>query len=71
MTTDQQTRPLAVSAERCEELLTQLVGIRSVVGEDTTAHLWVSARLRELGFDGRALRGRGSQGAARARRARG
>ena len=50
MTTDQQARPLAPSVERCQELLTELVGIRSVVGEDTKAHLWVSARLRELGF---------------------
>jgi succinyl-diaminopimelate desuccinylase len=50
MSIDQETRPLAVSVERCEELLTQIVRLRSVVGEDTTAHLWVSARLRELGF---------------------
>ena len=50
MTTDQQVRSLTVSPARCEELLTQLVRIRSVVGEDTTAHLWVSSRLRELGF---------------------
>jgi acetylornithine deacetylase/succinyl-diaminopimelate desuccinylase-like protein len=50
MSIDQETRPLAVSVERCEELLTQIVRLRSVVGEDTTAHAWVSARLRELGF---------------------
>jgi succinyl-diaminopimelate desuccinylase len=50
MTTDQQLRPLTVSVERCEDLLTQLVRLRSVVGEDTKAHHWVSARLRELGF---------------------
>lgn len=50
MSIDQQTRPLAVRSERCEELLTQMVRIRSVVGERTTAHLWVSERLRELGF---------------------
>ena len=50
MSIDQEIRPLAVSVERCEELLTQLVRLRSVVGEDTKAHLWVSARLRELGF---------------------
>jgi succinyl-diaminopimelate desuccinylase len=41
---------LSVSPQRCEELLRQLVRIRSVVGEDTTAHLWVSERLRELGM---------------------
>lgn len=50
MTIDQQARPLTVSPARCEELLTQIVRIRSVVGEATTAHLWVSDRLRELGF---------------------
>jgi acetylornithine deacetylase/succinyl-diaminopimelate desuccinylase-like protein len=31
-------------------LLRQIVGIRSVVGEDTTAHLWMVERLRELGM---------------------
>jgi acetylornithine deacetylase/succinyl-diaminopimelate desuccinylase-like protein len=41
----------AVSAERCEQLLTELVAIPSVVGDATTAHQWVSARLRELGFE--------------------
>lgn len=41
----------AVSTERCEQLLTELVAIPSVVGDATTAHQWVSARLRELGFE--------------------
>ena len=50
MTIDQQVHPLGVAAERCQDLLTQLVRLRSVVGEDTKAHLWVSARLRDLGF---------------------
>jgi acetylornithine deacetylase/succinyl-diaminopimelate desuccinylase-like protein len=50
MTIDQQARPHTVSPARCEELLTQMVRIRSVVGESTTAHLWVSDRLCELGF---------------------
>jgi len=50
MTIDQEVRPLDVTAERCQDLLTQLVRLRSVVGEDTKAHLWVSARLRDLGF---------------------
>jgi succinyl-diaminopimelate desuccinylase len=50
MTTDQQTRPLEVTAARCEDLLRQIVGIRSVVGEDTVAHQWLSARLSELGM---------------------
>jgi len=38
------------NTQRCEELLREIVSIRSVVGEDTTAHLWVSARLREAGM---------------------
>jgi acetylornithine deacetylase/succinyl-diaminopimelate desuccinylase-like protein len=50
MATDSKTRDLTVSAERCEDLLRQMVRIRSVVGEDTTAHLWVTDRLRELGM---------------------
>jgi succinyl-diaminopimelate desuccinylase len=51
MTIDQQAPPLTVSTERCTDLLTQIVRIKSVVGEPTTAHLWVSERLRELGFN--------------------
>ena len=39
-----------VSTERCEQLLIELVSIPSVVGDPTTAHEWVSARLAELGF---------------------
>lgn len=45
------TTSLRAPTERCQELLEQLVRIRSVNGEDTTAHLWVTARLAELGFD--------------------
>jgi acetylornithine deacetylase/succinyl-diaminopimelate desuccinylase-like protein len=41
---------IAAGRQRCEELLRQIVSIRSVVGEDTTAHLWMSDRLRELGM---------------------
>jgi acetylornithine deacetylase/succinyl-diaminopimelate desuccinylase-like protein len=48
MSTD--TPTLTVTADRCQDLLTQIVRIRSVVGEPTTAHLWVSERLRELGM---------------------
>jgi succinyl-diaminopimelate desuccinylase len=48
MTTEQQAAPTNV--QRCEELLREIVSIRSVVGEDTTAHLWLSARLREAGM---------------------
>jgi succinyl-diaminopimelate desuccinylase len=50
LTTAQTPLPITVSPERCEELLRQFVSIRSVVGEDTTAHLWLSDRLRELGM---------------------
>ena len=49
MTTDQKALP---STQRCEQLLREIVSIRSVVGEDTTAHLWLSARLREAGMTG-------------------
>ena len=41
---------LTITADRCQDLLSQIVRIRSVVGEPTTAHLWVSDRLRELGM---------------------
>ena len=44
------TTSMTVSRERCEALLREFVSIRSVVGEDTTAHLWVTARLSELGM---------------------
>ena len=50
MSTPETTAPLNVTVERCEQLLSEIVSIRSVVGEPTTAHLWVSARLRELGM---------------------
>jgi acetylornithine deacetylase/succinyl-diaminopimelate desuccinylase-like protein len=50
MATEQKTRPAGISAERCEQLLKEIVGIRSVVGEDTTAHLWLTDRLREIGM---------------------
>jgi succinyl-diaminopimelate desuccinylase len=50
MATEQQTGILSITQERCEELLREIVSIRSVVGEDTTAHLWLSRRLRDLGM---------------------
>jgi succinyl-diaminopimelate desuccinylase len=51
MVTDSRQLPsFSVAPERCEDLLRQMVRIRSVVGEDTTAHLWVSDRLKELGM---------------------
>jgi len=40
----------AVSEERCRELLVEFVRIRSVVGEKTTAHSWVTEHLRGLGM---------------------
>jgi acetylornithine deacetylase/succinyl-diaminopimelate desuccinylase-like protein len=49
MSTEQQTRS-NVDVRRCEQLLTEMVRIRSVVGEPTTAHYWVSERLQELGM---------------------
>jgi succinyl-diaminopimelate desuccinylase len=45
-----QTNSMRISAERCETLLREFVSIRSVVGEDTTAHLWVTRRLEALGM---------------------
>jgi acetylornithine deacetylase/succinyl-diaminopimelate desuccinylase-like protein len=51
MSTDPTVALDAVSVERCEQLLTELVAIPSVVGDPTTAHLWVTARLREIGFE--------------------
>jgi acetylornithine deacetylase/succinyl-diaminopimelate desuccinylase-like protein len=50
MPTEQTTRPPGISAERAEQLLKEIVGIRSVVGEDTTAHLWLTRQLEELGM---------------------
>jgi succinyl-diaminopimelate desuccinylase len=49
MNTQEQTKT-TVEVGRCEQLLTEMVRIRSVVGEATSAHLWVSERLRELGM---------------------
>jgi acetylornithine deacetylase/succinyl-diaminopimelate desuccinylase-like protein len=45
-----QNLELAVGVTRCEDLLRQIVAIRSVVGEETTAHLWMTRRMRELGM---------------------
>jgi len=50
MATDHKTSPLAITEERCEELLREIVGIRSVVGEDTSAHQWMTRRLGDLGM---------------------
>jgi succinyl-diaminopimelate desuccinylase len=50
MATEQKSRSLPITEDRCEELLREIVGIRSVVGEDTTAHEWLTRRLRDLGM---------------------
>jgi len=39
------------TVQRCTDLLTEMIRIRSVVGEKTTAHLWVADRLRDLGME--------------------
>jgi len=38
----------AISEERCAALLVEFVRVRSVTGEKTTAHLWVTDQLRAL-----------------------
>lgn len=50
MATEQQSRPTGISAERAEQLLKEIVSIPSVVGEETTAHLWLTRQLQELGM---------------------
>jgi acetylornithine deacetylase/succinyl-diaminopimelate desuccinylase-like protein len=47
---EEKTRSLGITEARCEELLRGIVGIRSVVGEDTTAHMWLTRRLRDVGM---------------------
>lgn len=50
MATDQTAHSLQITEQRCEELLREIVATRSVVGEDTTAHHWMTRRLRDLGM---------------------
>ena len=51
MTVDQKPAPTTTALyARCEQLLREIVAIKSVVGEDTTAHRWVAARLGDLGM---------------------
>ncbi|MCW3012973.1 MAG: Acetylornithine deacetylase [Solirubrobacterales bacterium] len=47
-----ESRPLStpITEARCEQLLREIVSIPSVNKTETTAHLWVSERLRELGM---------------------
>jgi acetylornithine deacetylase/succinyl-diaminopimelate desuccinylase-like protein len=39
-----------ISEERCAELLVEFIRLPSVVGEKTTAHLWVTKQLQDLGM---------------------
>jgi acetylornithine deacetylase/succinyl-diaminopimelate desuccinylase-like protein len=50
MATEQKSRPTGITSERAEQLLKEIVGIRSVVGEDTTAHLWMAKQMEEIGM---------------------
>lgn len=50
MATQPGTRHATITDQRCEQLLREIVSIPSVNKTKTTAHLWVSARLRELGM---------------------
>jgi succinyl-diaminopimelate desuccinylase len=50
VSTHQQDLSISISTQRCEDLLREIVSIRSVVGEETKAHLWMTARMKELGM---------------------
>jgi succinyl-diaminopimelate desuccinylase len=50
MATKQERRLPGISPERAEQLLKEIVGIRSVVGEDTVAHQWMKKRMEEIGM---------------------
>jgi succinyl-diaminopimelate desuccinylase len=50
MATEQHVRRPGISAERAEQLLKEIVAIRSVVGEDTSAHHWMVKQMREIGM---------------------
>jgi acetylornithine deacetylase/succinyl-diaminopimelate desuccinylase-like protein len=50
MATEQQSRPTGITTERAEQLMREIIGIRSVVGEPTTAHLWLTRRLEDIGM---------------------
>ncbi|MGV1049371.1 MAG: M20 family metallopeptidase [Solirubrobacterales bacterium] len=50
MATEQKSRPTGISAERAEQLLKEFVSIPSVVGDETTAHLWLTEQLEEIGM---------------------
>lgn len=50
MATDQQSLSSGISVDRAEQLLSEFVAIPSVVGDKTTAHLWMTERLKEIGM---------------------
>src|ERR1700754_517061 len=49
MATEQQSLSSGISVDRAEQLLSEFVAIPSVVGDKTTAPLWMTARLEEIG----------------------
>jgi succinyl-diaminopimelate desuccinylase len=50
MATEQQSLSSGISVDRAEQLLSEFVAIPSVVGDKTTAHLWMTERLKEIGM---------------------
>jgi len=50
MATEQQSPSAGISPNRAEQLLSEFVAIPSVVGDQTTAHLWMTERLEEIGM---------------------
>jgi succinyl-diaminopimelate desuccinylase len=50
MATEQQSLSTGISVGRAEQLLSEFVAIPSVVGDKTTAHLWMTERLEEIGM---------------------
>jgi acetylornithine deacetylase/succinyl-diaminopimelate desuccinylase-like protein len=50
MATEEKARTAGISAERAEQLMKEIIGIRSVVGEPTTAHLWLTKQLEDIGM---------------------
>jgi acetylornithine deacetylase/succinyl-diaminopimelate desuccinylase-like protein len=50
MATEQQSLSSGISVDRAEQLLSEFVSIPSVVGDKTTAHLWMTERLKEIGM---------------------
>jgi acetylornithine deacetylase/succinyl-diaminopimelate desuccinylase-like protein len=50
MATEQRSPATGISVDRAEQLLSEFVAIPSVVGHKTTAHLWMTERLEEIGM---------------------